>query len=373
MNRTLLTGNEAAAWAARLSKPDVIPAFPITPQTEIIETIAKWIADGEVDLEYAQMESEHSVLSAAVGASASGARVFTATSSQGIMLMHEIMYVASGMRLPIVMVNVSRALSSPITLWTDHNDVLGQRDTGWLQFHCMNNQEVLDTIVQAFKIAEDKKVLLPILVNMDGFVLSYTREPTEMPSQKAVDGFLPRYKPTHEILDPKDPQSMGVAVLEKYMYFRHQHHLASENALGVAKKVEKEFAKKFGRKYSAVEWYGDKNARDVLVTTNSMSTSAISAIKRDQAVLRIRMLRPFPEKQIQKMLEGVKNVGVVDRDVAPGEGGIIYPEIRSAMYDIRKKPRICNYISGLGGRPVTKEHFESMFKRLKRPKDEWVY
>lgn len=373
MNKTLLTGNEAGAWGGRLARADVIPAFPITPQTELIETMSQWIADGEMGSEYVQMESEHSVMSAAIGASASGARVFTATSSQGLLLMEEMMYIASGMRLPIVMINVSRGLSSPITLWADQNDVLAQRDSGWLQYHCMNNQEVLDTVVQAYKIAENKKVLLPVIINMDGFVLSYTREPTQIPEQAEVDRFLPRYAPTHAILDPEKPSSMGIVVLEDYMRFREQHHLAAENAQKVTRDVEKEFAKRFGRKYSAVEWYGEKDAENVLVTTNSMSTSAISAIKKNQAVLRIRMLRPFPEKEIQKALEGAKNVGVVDRDVAPGEGGIIYPEIRSALFDARKKPRVCSYITGLGGRPVTKEHFEHMFKKVMKPKNEWIY
>jgi pyruvate ferredoxin oxidoreductase alpha subunit len=353
MNKTLLTGNEAGAWGGRLARADVIPTFPITPQTELIETIAQWIADGEMDSEYVQMESEHSVMSAAIGAEASGARAFTATSSQGI--------------------NVSRGLSSPITLWADQNDVLAQRDAGWLQYHCMNNQEVLDTVIQAYKIAENKKVLLPVIINMDGFVLSYTREPTLVPEQAEVDKFLPRYEPTHALLDPEKPNSMGGVVLGEYMRFREQHHLAAENAQKVTRDVEKEFAKRFGRKYSAVEWYGDKDADNVLVTTNSMSTSAIAAVGKNQAVMRIRMLRPFPEKEIQKMLEGARNVGVVDRDVAPGEGGIIYPEIRSALFDSKKKPRICSYIAGLGGRPVSKQHFEHMFKKVTKPKDEWIY
>jgi len=373
----LLTGNSAAAWGARLARAEVIPNYPVTPQTEIIETIAEWDANGEMDTQFVPMESEHSVMSASISASASGARVFTASSSQGTLLMHEVMYIASGLRLPIVMVNVSRGVSAPITLWPDHNDILGLRDAGWLQFHCQNNQEVLDTIIQAYKIAEDKKVLLPILINLDGFVLSFTREPISIPEPEKVDSFLPKFNPTDNVLDPKNPASMGSAVFGDYMYFRNQHHLASMNALKITRQVEKEFAKKFGRKYSCVEWYGNPNAKYVLVTTNSMSTVARSAIEgtKDCAVLRIRMLRPFPEKEIKKQLDGAKAVGVVDQNVAPGYGGIIYPEIRSALFGTRTKV-VSSFIAGLGGRNLTKAHFVHMFKMMKAQKEsktEWIY
>ncbi len=373
----LLTGNSAAAWGARLSRAEAIPNYPVTPQTEIIETLAEWDADGEIETQFVPMESEHSVMSAAIASSASGARVFTASSSQGTLLMHEVMYVASGLRLPIVMVNVSRAVSAPITLWPDHNDILDLRDAGWLQFHCQNNQEVLDTVIQAYKIAEDPSVRLPILINMDGFVLSFTREPIELPSQESVDSFLPKFTPTDNILDPKQPASMGSAVFGDYMYFRNQHHLASTNALKVAKKVEREFAKKFGRKYSAVEWYGNPNAKYVLITTNSMSTVARSAIEgtKDCAILRIRMLRPFPEKEIQSCLQDAKAVGVVDQNLAPGYGGIIYPEIRSALFNTKTKI-VSSFIAGLGGRNLTKAHFSGMLRKLKAQKEsrtEWIY
>jgi pyruvate ferredoxin oxidoreductase alpha subunit len=204
----MITGNGAAAWGARLARAEIIPNFPITPQTAIIEEIASWIASGEMDADFLPMESEHSVISALAAASSAGTRVFSATSSQGLLLMTEMMFVTSGLRLPVILVNVSRGLSAPITLWSDHNDVLVQRDSGWLQIFCSNNQEVLDSVVMGYKIAENSEVLLPMMINLDGFILSATREPVDIPSQDEIDDFLPAYNPKHTILDPKEPMSV---------------------------------------------------------------------------------------------------------------------------------------------------------------------
>jgi pyruvate ferredoxin oxidoreductase alpha subunit len=359
--KTLLDGNAAAAWGARLSKVQVVPNFPVTPQTEIIETLAEWSVRGLWRGRFLPVESEHSVLSAAVAASATGARVFTGSSSQGLMLMHEIMYVASGMRLPIVMMNVSRALSAPITLWPDHNDFLDQRDSGWLMFACERNQEVLDTVIQAFRISEDVNVMLPSLINLDGFILSYTREPTEIPDQGKVDSFLPKFRP-RVYLDPKKPMALGIGVMKEYSYFRSQAHLAQKNALRVVKDVQNTFGRKFGRRYRIVEPYMMEDARAALVTMGANTTIARAAVKALRArgkkigLLRLRLFRPFPEEEIRKALSGLDAVGVVDQNLAPGRGGIAYPEVKAALYGQRIP--VSSFIISLGGKHISRQEFE---------------
>ena len=248
MKKELIDGNEAAAWGARLSRVQVAPVFPITPQTELIEKLAEWKSTGEWNGEYIQLESEHSALSAAISSEATGARTFTASSSQGLMLMHEMHYVASGMRLPLVMVNCSRGLAAPLTLWPDHNDIMALRSSGWIMLFAKSNQQALDSVIQAYKIGEDRKVLLPVIVNVDGFIQSSTNEPTEIPDQGKVDRFLPKYR-SETIIDVNRPMSLGVPVMEQYMDFRAQVHKAQLNALDVIKKVGKDFKKSFGREY----------------------------------------------------------------------------------------------------------------------------
>jgi pyruvate ferredoxin oxidoreductase alpha subunit len=359
--KTLLDGNAAAAWGARLSRVQVVPNFPVTPQTEIIETLAGWGVSGDWKGRFLPVEGEHSVLSAAVAASATGARVFTGSSSQGLMLMHEVMYIASGMRLPIVMMNVSRALSAPITLWPDHNDFLDQRDAGWLMFACERNQEVLDTVIQAFKVSEDVNVLLPSLINLDGFILSYTREPTEIPSQKKVDSFLPRFK-AKVYLDPKKPMALGIGVMKEYSYFRSQAHLAQKNALRVVREVQNQFGRRFGRRYRIVEPYMMDGARAALVTMGANTTIARAAVKSLRArgkrigLLRLRLFRPFPEDEIREALSGLDAVGVVDQNLAPGRGGIVYPEIKAALYGQRIP--VSSFIISLGGKHISRQEFE---------------
>ncbi len=361
--KTLLDGNAAAAWGARLSRVQVAPNFPVTPQTEIIETLAEWSVKGLWKGRFLPVESEHSVLSAAVAASATGARVFTGTSSQGLMLMHEVMYIASGMRLPIVMMNVSRALSAPITLWSDHNDFLDQRDAGWLMFFCERNQEVLDTVIQSFRISEDVNVLLPSLINLDGFILSYTREPTEIPEQRKVDSFLPKYKP-RVCLDPKKPMALGIGVMKEYSYFRSQVHLAQKNALRAVKDVQDEFGRRFGRRYMLVEPYMMDGAKAALVTMGANTTIARAAVKSLRArgkrigLIRLRLFRPFPEKEIQKALSGLGAVGVVDQNIAPGRGGIVHPEIKAALYGQRIP--VSSFIISLGGKHISQQEFETI-------------
>jgi pyruvate ferredoxin oxidoreductase alpha subunit len=255
MTRELLTGNVAAAWGARLAEVDYVPAYPITPQTEIIETLARWIAEGELTARLVTMDSEHSMLTAAGAAAATGARAFTATSSQGLVYAFEMLYTVAGWRVPLVLVNVSRALAAPITLEPDHNDVLAARDTGFLQLHAESCQEVLDSVLMGYRLAEHPDVLLPVLVNLDGFHLSFTREPVELPALEAVREFLPAYDPAHARFSASHAMAQGVVVLggSAYSFFKYQMQRAAEAALPIHETLAAEFAERFGRRYGAVE------------------------------------------------------------------------------------------------------------------------
>ncbi len=362
----LIDGNTAAAWGARLSRAQVVPNFPITPQTEIIETLAQWKADGIWNGEFVPMESEHSVLAAAIASEASGARTFSASSSQGLLLMHEMHYIASGMRLPIVMANCSRGLSAPITLWSDHSDILAIRDAGWIMLFAKDNQEVVDLIIQSYKIAEDRDVMLPAVVNMEGFTLSYTREPAEIPGQKEIDKFLPPYEPK-VFLDVNKPMVLGTPVMNEYMQFKSQQRKAMMNAEEKINDIFKDFGKLTGRKYSKLEKYKTEGAETVFVSLGSNSTIIQSAVddlrkqKHKIGLLRILCYRPFPENEIKKALESAENVIVVDNDVSTGYGGIIYPEIKSAVDDSSKK--FSNVIVSLGGKFIGRKDFEGIAKK----------
>lgn len=370
MKQSLITGNEAAAWGARLAEPHYVPSFPITPQTECIETLAKWKADGELPNTYFdRMESEHSVMSGSVGAAAVGCRVFTATSSQGLLLMHEVLYIAAGMRLPIVMATISRGLSAPVTLWSDHNDFLDQRDSGWLMIHAENNQEVLDTILQAYRVAEDPRVLLPVMVNMDGFVLSFTDEPVNIPTFQKVKQFLPEYSPEHTIA-PGRPVTVGPPALDEYTFFRVQNHVAAQNALEIIEVAQDEFEMIFGRRYHLVDEFMLEDAELALVTQGSMSTTAKAAIRemRDEGIkvglLRLRVIRPWPAEAIRKSLKNVKAIAVVDRNIAPGRGGIMLPEVVETMCHLDTRPLISSFIVGLGGSPQTEAKIKKITHKL---------
>lgn len=379
MKRTLMDGNTAAAWAVRLCDVKVVPNFPITPQTELIEKLAGWKANGEWRGEFVDVEGEHSVMSACIGSQASGVRTFTASSSQGTLYMHEVMYVASGMRLPIVMVNVSRGLSSPVTLWTDQNDILAMRDAGWLIFFSQNNQEVLDTVIQAYRICEDDDVMLPALVNMEGFIHSFTREPVELPDKHDVRKFLPSYKPK-VILDPKNPMCQGISAMGRdYMEFRAQQHKAQLNAKEKIVKIGKEFENFFGREYGLVEKYRTEDADFVFVTTGALSTTVKEAVNRlrerneKAGLLRIRTFRPFPEEDIKRTLKDVKKVAVIDNNVAPGLGGIVYPEVKAALYD--SSAIVSDFIVSLGGTHTGLKDFIEIHEKMsseQSPKRYWL-
>jgi len=365
--KTLMDGNTAAAWAVRLCNVKVVPNFSITPQTELIETLAKWKVNGEWNGEFVDVEGEHSVMSACIGAEASGLRTFTASSSQGTLYMHEVMYVASGMRLPIVMVNVSRGLSAPITLWSDQNDILAMRDTGWLIFFSQNNQEVLDTVIQAYKICEGEEVMLPALVNMEGFIHSYTREPVEIPDKHKVKKFLPDYKPK-VVLDPETPMAQGIAAMGKeYMEFKAQQHKAQLNAKKKIKEVGKEFKKYFGREYGLVDKYKTEDADVVFVTTGAISTTVKEAVNKlrergkKAGLLRLRVFRPFPEEEIQKVLKSVGKIAVIDNNVAPGYGGIVFPEVKSCVDSV-----VSDFIVSLGGTHAGIKDFLEIYERMEK-------
>lgn len=321
------------------------------------------------------VESEHSVLSAAIASQATGARTFTASSSQGLMLMHEMHYVASGMRMPLVMANCSRGLSAPITLWSDHNDIMALRNSGWIMLFAKNNQEVLDSIILSFRIAEHSKVLLPAIVNMDGFILSFTREPTEVPEQKQVDLFLPPYKPVTS-LDANRPISMGVPVMEGYMKFRSQVHKAHLNALQLMPKIFSEFNKRFGRKYAVVEKYKTQDADIVYVALGAMCTTLQAVVdslrkkKVKAGLLQLRCLRPLPKKEISQALGNCKAVAVISNSLAPGAGGILYPEIKSVV----PEKNVFDFIVSLGGEHISKKNLEGIGKAAlkKKPGQFWM-
>ncbi|HEY5541692.1 MAG TPA: pyruvate synthase [Candidatus Binatia bacterium] len=376
MARTMLTGNAAAAWGARLAEVDYVPAFPITPQTEIIETVARWCRNGEMTAKWVMMDSEHSMLAAAAGAAAAGVRVFTATSSQGFLYGFEMLYVIAGLRLPLVLVNVSRALAHPITLEPDHNDVLSGRDTGFLQFHCENSQEVLDSILFAYRLAEHRKVLLPAIVNLDGFYLSFTREPVAIPELQKVREFLPDFTPVYPVLSGKEPVALGASVLDSSLYssFKHQMHHAAEDALAIYPQIAAEFEQRFGRRYSSIEEFMLDDADYVIIMTNSFASMGKAEIKRMRnagkkiGLARLRLVRPFPHEDLQRVLRGRKGVAVVDQNISVGKGGILFSEIASALYGlIDRPPVLLSFIGGLGGRRFRPGEFDGMLSKMENP------
>ncbi|HLK10777.1 MAG TPA: pyruvate synthase [Candidatus Binatia bacterium] len=372
MTRELLTGNAAAAWGARLSDVDYVPAYPITPQTEIIETLARWIADGALRARLVTMDSEHSMLTAAGAAAATGARVFTASSSQGLVYGFEMLYSVAGWRVPLVLVNVSRALASPITLEPDHNDVLAARDSGFLQLHAETCQEVLDSVLMAHRLAEHREVLLPAIVNLDGFHLSFTREPVDVPPPDAVRDFLPAYAPPSARFAASHATAQGVAVLgsSAYSFFKYQMQRAAEAALDVQATVADEFAARFGRRYGAVEACMLDDADYVVVMSNSFSTVGKAEVGRLRAagerigLLRLRLIRPFPHGEIARLLTGRRAVAVIDQNLSVGKGGILFAEVASALRGPGAPPLV-SFVGGLGGRRFRSDEFDLIADRLR--------
>ncbi|MEA3358454.1 MAG: pyruvate ferredoxin oxidoreductase [Thermodesulfobacteriota bacterium] len=370
--RKVLTGNQAVAYGAMLSDIQVVAAYPITPQTTIIEELADMQADGRVDIDYIRVESEHSAMAACIGASMGGVRTFTATCGQGLFLMHEMLHYASGARVPIVMANVNRAAAAPWSIWSDQTDSISQRDTGWIQLYCEGNQEVLDTTIMAFKIAES--IRLPIMVVLDAFFLSHTSEPVDIPDVETVKKFLPPFDPGEIWLDPDNPKSFGgITMSNAYMEFRWQVQRDMEKAKGIITTVHKEFEDAFGRLYHQVEEYKTENADIVLVLSGTVASTGRDAIDmlRDRGentgMIKMKTLRPFPREDVIAALKGKKKVAIIDRNFSPGATGVWAQEIKNALYELpeNERPLIYGYVAGLGGRDISTKTIEEVYNKTK--------
>ncbi len=368
-----IQGNMATALGAKLCRPDVIPAYPITPSTLFPEKISEYIADGELDASMIRVESEHSAMSACIGASSIGARTCTASASQGIALMHEMLFIASGMRLPIVMAVGNRALSAPINIWADHQDTIASRDSGWLQFYAEKNQEGLDLMILAFKIAEDERVLLPAMVGIDGFVLTHTVEGVKVPAQEDVDEFLPPYEPPHGKLDPKEPMTFGsLGTPEYYQELKYDQVEAMDKSPEVIDEIFEEFEKEFGREYNRITPYKCDDAEIILLTMGSMTGTARAAVDEMRedgekvGLAKLTVFRPFPGDLLKEIAGDAKGLAVVDRNISPGFGGAVFAESAGIFINEKKKPLMKNFIVGLGGREIFKKNFKEMYKKTKK-------
>jgi len=366
-----LTGNEAVAHAVKQCRPDVIAMYPITPQTQIVEELSQFHANGEIDAELIPAESEHSAMSACIGASLTGARVFTASASQGIALMYEMLFVASSFRLPIVMAVSNRALNSPLNIWNDMSDTMGVRDCGWIQIYNQNVQESYHTIIQAFKIAEDKEVQLPVMSCHDGFVISHATEGLELLEQKEIDDFLPPREAIHPI-DVKNPITVGcVGIPEYYPEIKVQQEVATQNSLKIIKKVFQDFNSRFGTNYSVLSPHELDDAEVALLAIGSLAGTAKEAVDKMRkegkkvGIVALRVFRPFPHKELCDSLKNVKAVGVIDRNISFGSmGGALSMEVRAALYELKNRPHVMSFPTGLGGRDTRPEHFEKVTEIL---------
>jgi pyruvate/2-oxoacid:ferredoxin oxidoreductase alpha subunit len=353
--KKVISGNQAVSQAVLAARAQVIAAYPITPQSSIVEMLAAFCASGELPAKFINVESEHSAMAACIAAASVGARTFTATSSQGLALMHEMLHYASGLRFPIVMANVNRALGSPFNLKADLSDSLSQRDTGWVQFYCESGQEVFDTIIQSFKISE--RVLLPVMVNLEGFILSHTYEIVDIPEQKKIDRFLPA-PADRPCLDVENPSMMG-ATTDLYINFRYKMHQAMEEAKTVCQEISDQFGTTFGRAYDLIQSYHCEGSEVILLTAGTISGTCRTASNQlaeqgvKVGVLKIRLFRPFPKELLSCSLRDAKKVAVIDRDFSPGCGGILAQEVKSALQGAKLNIPVYEFIAGLGGKDVT--------------------
>lgn len=380
MTKIFMEGSEVMAKTVILCRPDVISAYPITPQTHIVENLAKLVADGKLKSKFMEVESEFSAISSVAGACAAGSRTFTASSSQGLALMHEVLFASAGLRLPLVMVVANRALSAPINIWNDQQDSISERDSGWIQLYVETVQEAADTLIQAYKIAEDKRVLLPVMVCMDGFILTHTMEPVDLPEEKEVKQFLPNYKPTHAILDSENPMTIGPFTYpEPYFKLRKELSTAVDNSKKIISEVNEEFGKKFKRKYGdgLIEEY--KNDKDVAIVSMGSVVGTIKEVvdsRKDVGLVKIRCYRPFPKEELIKALKDKKTVIVIEKNIALGIGsGSVLPEIRSVLYSLDKRPKLIGFIAGLGGTDIRIKDIEKAVDDSKKMKDgeaEWL-
>ncbi|MBI2569057.1 MAG: pyruvate ferredoxin oxidoreductase [Candidatus Schekmanbacteria bacterium] len=371
--RKVIMGNHAASHAVRLARAQVIAAYPITPQTQIVEELSEMCASGQLAAKFLKVESEHSAMASIIAASSTGVRTFTATSSQGLALMHELLHWASGARLPLVMVNVNRALAAGWNIWTEQTDSLAQRDTGWCQLYVEDNQEVLDTVLQAYRVAE--QIALPVMVCYDAFILSHTYEPVDIPDQDRVDAFLPVFSPTR-LLDPLNPCSFSALVQpEHYMEMRYRIQQSMDEAIGVFRTAGEELHRHFGRRYGNLETVATDDAEVVLVTAASMTGPARLAVRKLRAegvpigLLKVRLFRPFPTAEVRAALAGKKKAIIVDRNISFGKGGIFADEIRAAMSNVDERPKIFGYVAGLGGRDITPAFLEAIAREALEKED----
>ena len=367
-----LTGNEAGAEAMRQIDPDVVAAYPITPQTELMHKFAEFVADGRVKTEMILVESEHSAMSACVGACAAGVRVMTATSANGLALMWEVVYIAASTRLPIVMPVVNRALSGPINIHCDHSDSMGCRDAGWIQIYSEDGQEVYDNIIQSIRIAEHEDVLLPVMPTFDGFIISHTMARVDILPDEVVRKFIGERTPLHPLLDVNNPVTYGPLDLQDY-YFEHkkQQAEAMRNAAAVIKAVGKEYGELTGREYGLFDGYLTKDADFIILALGSTAGTAKAAVDELRSrgekvgVVKLRVFRPFPAEELAAALGGARAVAVLDRSEGfSGIGGPVFPEVRSALYRRSQAP-VSGYVYGLGGRDINVEMIASVFADLK--------
>ncbi len=360
----------AIAETAAHCDVDCIAAYPITPQTHVVEHLSEIVAEGELDAEFIPVESEHSAMSCCCGTSAAGARTFTATASQGLALMHEILFITANLRLPVIMVVANRSLSGPISIWNDHSDVMTERDVGWLQIFAENGQEVSDLVIQAFKMGEDKRVLLPVMVHFDGFILSHVIEPIELLDMDEIKKFLPDYEPQQR-LDIDNPISMGpVGMPTVYTEAKMAHEAVVQDAYGPICECFDEFEKTFGRKYKPVESYRTEDADILFVSMGGISETAMTWIdaKRDAGekvgLVRFRLWRPLPADDFRAAVKGAKTLVVLDRHFSPGgAGGPVAQEIKTILYDEKERTPIVEFVVGLGGRDVTFDDFDKMYEK----------
>ena len=370
--RERLSGNEATAIAMKQINPDVVAAFPITPSTEIPQYFSTFVSNGEVDTEFVAVESEHSAMSATIGAEAAGARAMTATSANGLSLMWEMIYIASSLRLPIVMALVNRAVSGPLNIHNDHSDAMGVRDAGWIMLFSENNQEAYDNMLMAHRIAEHKDVQLPVMICQDGFITSHSIENIELENDEEVKKFVGQYKPEHYLLNDKEPIAIGPLDLQAYLFeHKAQQAEAMKNAKKVIKEVAEEFEKWTGRKYEFFEKYKLDDAEIAIVCMNSTAgtTKAVVDELREKGVkaglLKLRMFRPFPAEEIAEALQGLKAVAILDKaDSLNSAGGALFEDVTSAMYVNKKQVPMVNYIYGIGGRDTTTMQIESVYNGL---------
>lgn len=375
MAKKFLSGNEAFAYGVRLARPQVISAYPITPQTIVVEKLSEFVEDGSLNAEFVHVESEHSALSCAMGASSVGARAFTATSSQGLLYMAECLPYAAGGRFPIVMMNANRSTALPWNIYGDQRDSLSQLDSGWIQAYAENAQEALDLALMSFYIAEHKKVATPFMANLDGFVLTHTYEVVEVPTQEQADAFLPKYE-TDNKMDLQHPRNLAFSAgPDTNTYFKYKEHLGILNANAAIEEAEEKFENIFGRRYSGLtESYQTEDADYIIITLGSISglvREVVDAIRKEGrrvGLLRLRYLRPFPNKEIADAVKNAKAVAVLEKDISFGNEGTVYTNVNSALQKANIRITSSNYIGGLGGRNISNIEIKAIFDELEQQK-----